>query len=847
MVTVALENLRSHLRRVVAAAIAIVLGVGFLAATLVIGDTMRGGFAGAFVAGNDGTAVVVRSDTRIGDDDLAYDPGSVPVGLLDQLLAVPGVDAATLHVRGLAQILSAGGHPLGGDGPPTLASNWIDDPRLSPWRLVDGRSPSGAGEVVIDRASARAGDLSIGSVTTIRTPDPVEVTIVGIATFGAEDSLGPTTQVLFDTRTAQELMLGGTDRATDIRLAASAGVDEDVVADRVAAVLPPGTEAITGSALSAEQLADLEDDFIGFFHALLLVFAGIGLLVATLTIHNTFSIIVAQRARGSALLRALGASRTQVVASVALESLVIALVASAAGVATGLVLAALALWGMDNAGFGVPGGMQWSTTSLVLSASVGVIATMAATVVPAVTASRVPPLAAIRDVAVDRSGASRVRVGVGTALGGVAVASVLWSPSVEGSELPVSGLGIVAAIAAAVLAGPALAVPVASGFGWPIARMRGRSGLLARRNAVRNPRRTASTATSLMVGVGVVVLFVSVASSLTAYIDRALADRFAGDLVIDSDSFSGPGLGTELAVEIDALRDVELAVPVAIGVLRIGDEVHHPTVADLAGLAQLLDVEVIDGSLGSDASASAAVSRRFAGDRDLSVGDSLSLTFGSDDPVDITIGAIYAQRDLAGDLLVDRATWEIHGAPAIERMVMIGLADGVTPAAGRASVAAVAATMAAPPPLDRDEYVSKVAGELDQVLAMVFALLAVAVVIAVMGIGNTMSLSVHERTRELGLLRAVGMTRPRVRAAVRWESVIVASFGCLTGVALGTFGAWGVLRAIEAADETPIGFSMPVGAIGIVLVLGAACGVAAGLRPAARAARVDVLDAIAAE
>lgn len=845
MVIIALRGIRAHVRRILAAAIAIVLGVGFLTATLVLNDSMRAGFGASFVAGNEGTAVIVRSDARFGSTDMVLDQGTVPVELLDDLTSESGVAAGALHVEGLAQIVSASGTPLGGDGPPTLGSNWIDDPRLSPWRLAEGRAPNAEGEVVIDRSSARAGDLDIGSVTTVRTPHPQTVTVVGIATFGEADSQGPTTQVLFDTDTAQQLLVGDANRATALRLAADAGVDHDELAGRITALLPRATEAITGAQLSAEQMADLESDFLGAFNGLLLAFAAVGLVVATLTIHNTLSIIVAQRSKESALLRALGASRRQVVAMVAVESLSIGVVASAAGVGAGLGLAGLALLGMSSAGFGAPGGMHWSTTSLLVGLAVGVVVTAAATIVPAVAASRIAPLAAVRDSAVERPAASRLRLGTAAAFGLGAAACVIATTRVDGSELAITGLGILAAIISLLLAGPTLAGPVARALGWPLARFRGQPGDLARRNAVRNPRRTAGTATSLTIGVGVVVLFLVVASSMTHYIDRTLAASFNGDLVIVTDSFSGPGLSPDLGPSLDALDEVDRSAAVGEGVARFGDEVVYPSVADPVDLAELLDLDLIEGTAADASATGLAISHRFADDHGLSLGDPISLEFGAAGRLDHTVGAIYGQRDLMGDLIVTRQSWSAADAPVSEPFVMISLAPGVDPDVGRAAVTVVADRLSAPPPIDRHEYVDQIADELDEVLAMVFALMAVAVLIAIMGIGNTMSLSIHERTRELGLLRAVGMSRTGVRAAVRWESVIVAAFGGVAGAALGTFGAWAVLRAVAAAGEMPVGFTLPTTSLVIVMLLGALSGVVAGLRPARRAARIDILDALA--
>jgi putative ABC transport system permease protein len=844
MSRVVLSGLRADLRRVLAAAIAIVLGVAFFAATLVLGDSMRAGFRDSFVAGNDGLAAVVRSAARLGNDDAGFDPGTVPVELAERLRTVDGVAAAAIAVEGRAQILDPDGRPIGGDGPPTLAGNWIDDERLSPWDLAEGRAPAASDEVVIDRASARRAGYEVGDTATIRTPDPRTVTVVGVATFAGADSQGPVTHVLFDTATAQDLFLMRRDVATSLRLAAEPGVDEDELVDRIEPLLDESLEALTGSALSAEQLAELESDFLGFFRTMLTGFAVIGLVVAVLTIHNTFAILVAQRSRQAALLRAIGATRRQVLGAVTAESLLVGVVASAAGVSAGIGLAALALAGMDAAGFGAPGSMQWSLTSLALAWTVGVVATLAASVLPAVHASRVPPLAATRELAVDRSGVSRSRVVVGAGLGLVAIATVAVAVTGDPGSPALGALGVLAGVAALVVAGPILARPVATTLGWPIARLRGRVGVLAQRNAVRNPRRTASTASSLMIGVAVVVFFATVAQSLTGYIERTVDAQFGGDLVIEQDSFSGPGLSRALPDRLAELDETAEVVPLLGGALRAGERTLYPTITDVAALDRLVDLDVTSGDVRALGDTGLAVSDHLATDLGWSTGDVVELQI-SGTPVELTVGAVYRARDLAGDLLLPTGAWERYGPPVAPYVVMIGLAPGIDLDAGRAAVAAVAADESAPAPLDRDDFVDTASAEIDQIIAVIVALLAVAVVIAVMGIGNTMSLSVHERTRELGLLRALGTGRSSVRAAVRWESVIVATFGSVLGLGLGTLGAWVTVDVVSGTESIDVSLAVPVTTFAVITLLGAAAGVLAGLRPARRASRVDVLAALA--
>ncbi len=845
MITVVLSGLRADLRRVISAAVAIVLGVSFLAATLVIGDTMRGGFRDAFVTGNEGLAAVVRSDLRSGDDEVAMDLGTVPVSLVGRIGALEQVSAVSLAIEGHAQILDASGSPIGGDGPPTLAGNWIDDPRLSPWSVAEGRAPVADGEVVIDRASARRGGHSIGDVITLRTPEALQATLVGIATFAGEDSQGPVTQALFATETAQDLFVGDTSLATSIRVAAADGVDEAEVAAAVSTLVSDDSEVITGSELSAEQIADLETDFIGFFQGMLTVFAGIGLVVATLTIHNTFAIVVAQRGRQAALLRALGASRRQVLASVGAEAGLIGVASSAIGVTGGIGLAALATWAMDAAGFGVPGSLRWSVTSLVVAWTFGVVATLAAAMIPAVHASRTPPLAAVRNLATDQTGISRRRVVIGGLLASISALALGLTATGDEVSMGIAAAGVLALLVAAIVAGPVLARPMTAVLGWPIARLRGRTGDLARRNAARNPRRTSATAASLMVGVAIVVFFSTTASSLTGYINRTVDAQFAGDLVIEQDGFSGPGLPRTLAPRLGELDETATVVPMANGVGRLGDAVVYPTITDTPALAALIDLDPVAGDPRTLGPSGIAVSSRFAEDHGVWVGDTLAMTIGPD-PADLTIDAIYRSRDLAGDVVIDSQTWGRYGSPASTAVILIGLAPDADPVAARSTITAVAADEAAPPPMDREEYVERISGQIDQLIGVVFALLAIAVIISVMGIGNTMSLSVHERVRELGLLRAVGMGRRSLRATVRWESVIVAVFGTVIGLAVGTIGSWAALRAFASSEQVELTLAVPVTTLVVIVTLGATAGILAALRPARRAARLDILTAIAA-
>ncbi|MBK5221657.1 MAG: FtsX-like permease family protein [Acidimicrobiia bacterium] len=846
MLRTTLKNLRSHLRRLVSTSLAVVLGVGFLAATLFIGDTMRGSFDQAFTEANDGLAVAVRSQVQFGDTDIVSQNGTVDITLADEIRQLDGVDAVQISIEGTAQIVGANGDPIGGGGPPTLGRNWIDDPRLNPYELAEGRAPVAPDEVVIDRGAAEAGDLAVGDTTTIRSPEPVPVEIVGIVTFGDQDSLGPSTYAAFTTERAQELFVGDAGAADRLLVAAETDVDHDDLAAQVAALLPDDLETLTAAEVAADQLADIEGDFIGFFETMLLGFAGIALLVATFSIHNTFSILVAQRTRESALLRAIGASRAQVLGAVALEAAVIGVVATTVGLAVGVGLAQLAMAAMDAAGFGMAGSIVLSSGAVLAAAAIGVGVTLVASLAPSLAASRVPPLAAIRDVATERTSASKGRVIAGAVLLVGAGLALLTAPSAGDGAPARAGLAAAVVLVAAVMLGPVAARPLAGALGRPIAALRGHTGLLARRNAMRNPRRTSGTASALTLGVAVVALFTVFASSITTSIDDTVDRSFGGDLVV-STGFGEAALSGDLAAAIGELPEVAAAIPLGSAVAEVNGEVVYPTPTDPAGLEGVLDLDVQEGSLDDVGIDGMAVGTRRADDEGWSLGDAVTLDLADGTQEVLRVGALYNSIDLVGDMLVHRDMWSAHTAQITDVAVLIDVADGVDLTAANVAVTGVSERFAAPAPQDRDEFVETAAGQVNQVLGVVYGLLAVAVLIALMGIANTVSLSVHERTRELGLLRAVGQTRSQLRAMVRWESVIVAVFGAVSGVVVGVLIGWGVLRAIAEAEGVATPLTLPATSLAIVVAVGAVAGVLAAVRPARRAARLDVLQAIATD
>ncbi len=737
MIRTTLKTLWSRKRRLASTSIAVVLGVAFLAATLILGATTRAGFRDTFTAANDGTDVVVRNDTRIGSEESRM-RGLIDESTVADVAAVDGVASAVAEVRGTAQLVGADGQPVGGDGPPTIAANWVADTELSWLTLTAGRAPQAGGEVVVDRATAEQAGLSIGDETTVLTPEPVPVTVVGLATYGGTENVGGVTYLAFDTDSAQQLFAGRSDSITAVLVRAEDGVDATELEARIAATLPDGIEALTGAELTAEQQRDVESDFLGFFQTLLLAFAGVAVVVAAFSIHNTFSILVAQRTRESALLRAVGASRRQVVLTVAAEALAVGVLATGIGFATGVGIASV-LQSVMESGLELPAAdLVINAGAIVASVIVGVGTTLVASVGPAIKASRVPPLAAMRDVAIDRSGSSMRRAVVGTLVAGVGAAALITSTSTPENAMVRAGLGSLGLLVGAVVLGPVVARPAAAVLGAGPAAFRGVTGRLARRNAMRNPRRTAASASALMVGAAVVGLFTTLGASIKASIDETVDADFAGDLIVLPEGFSGSLLSPDLAPAIAELPDVESAVGTAYGPTVIDGGTVEVAATEISGLAAVFDLGVTSGSLDGFVDSDVAISEEFADDRGLAVGSSIPMTWVDGETSDHVVTAVYHDRMTFGDVIVSTEALAEHVAQDNVTVVLVDVADGASVDAVKADVASLAAGFGAPEPMDRDEYSDSVAAEIDTMLYFVYGMLGVAVIIALMGIANTL-------------------------------------------------------------------------------------------------------------
>jgi putative ABC transport system permease protein len=841
MLRISLRTLRAHARRFTSTIIAVALGVAFLSGVLVMVATFQKSFDDMFATGTAGTAAAVRSDTSI---DLGF--GDAARGEIDESIAtaIEGVDgvAAVQPVReGTAQIVGSDGEIIGGGGPPQLGSEWITVDALNPWRLDSGRAPDGPEEVVIDKASARQGDLEVGDTTQLFTPEPLDVTIVGIAKYGTADSPGPLTQAMF-TEEGAIAHLGGTPGMVDSFLvSADPGTSQEAVTAAIADVLPDGVEAITGDELT-EESQQIGRDFISVMRPALLAFALIALLVGTFSIYNTFAIVVAQRTRDAALMRAIGASRRQVITSTLLEAGIVGLVGGLLGLAAGIGLAAglgailSSFTGLSSSSLLISG----STVATALIVGIGV--TVVAAQLPARRASKVPPVAALREVAVDGGQVGRLRPIIGLVVLAIGLALGLNGALGDGSATT-AGAGAALLLLAAIVLAPSVASPLVRVIGAPISRIKGVSGLMARRNAVRNPRRTGSTATALVIGVAVVALFTVVAASIRTSLDEIIDRQIAGDVVVQGPDVDGfVGLAPSFQ---EKLRDLpETAAAAGVGGMpgTIDGDDDFLSFTNASAIDEVIDLDIASGSAAEFGVGEIAVSEDYASDRSLEMGDTVPVTYIDGVEEDLTVGLIYRETALAGSFFVDIETVAPHAPQVGPNAMILKAASGVT--AEQLDTAAQAAAKDWPGATieTREEFAETQGRSVDQMLMLIYVLLALSIGIALMGIANTISLSTLERRHELGLLRAVGQTRRQVRSMVRWEAVMVSSLGTLAGLAVGVGGGAMVIRAAGEDFNT---VAIPIGTLIVVVLIGAAAGVLASARPAARAAKTDVLTAIA--
>lgn len=832
----AFRNLLASKLRLFLTSLSVVLGVGFVVGAFVLGDTINRAFDNVFATANEGVAVQVRGVKTVSEADRQ----PVPIAVLDDIRRVDGVDAAHGEVFGFAQIIGRDNKAAGLEGPPALGFGWIDDAELNPLRITAGEPPRGPEEVVIDKTTVEDENFVLGERVRIITLGGSNLyRLVGIVAFGAENNLAGATMASFTNPTAQRLFdLPG--RFSSVLVTGDPGVGDAALAGRVQAVLPAGYEAITGET-AAEEASDQFKQFIDIFRNFLLAFAAIALFVGSFIIFNAFRITVAQRTRQLGLLRAVGASPGQVVRTVLLEATFIGVVASILGVAFGVGFAALLRAGFNAFGASLPAtSLQIGERSIIAGLLVGMLVTLAAALLPAWRASRVPPIAAMREV--HAPGSPRARLVVSVLLTALGVALVLVGTFAPlgglAQRFSFIGLGALILFVGAAMLTQYVARPLARLLGAPMART-GLAGRLGQENAMRNPRRTAQTAAALTIGVALVTGVTVFAASINETFVGLLDKRLRADIVVlagNQQPFSpaaAEALGRSLQFSgVTALRPGEFK--------DANGDTQDLEAVDPPALDNVYDPDIASGSFAAlSQPATIAIHTDYAKENDLRVGSAMPVLFSKTGNVTLQVVAVYRDESF-GPFHISHSEYARNFTTSQDLLILARAREGVPLEEAKASAEA---NLKEFPNLDvrtKAEYKDFVSSQINSFLRLFYVLLAMAVIIAVFGIILTLALSVFERTREIGLLRAVGLSRRSVRAMIRWEAIIVALIGALVGLVLGVF------LGVVSVSSIPLfkALAIPWGSMIVFLVLAAVFGVIAAILPARRAARLNVLEAI---
>ena len=836
----AIRNLLAHKARLAMSGLAVVLGVAFVTGTLTFTDALNKTFTGLFKDAAADVNVEPRAafETGMAGMDMNSASASLPASLVDQVTGVDGVAAAAGYVQASGvYVLDADGHVADTGGAPGIGISWTTDPQLNSASLVDGQAPTTSGQVAIDSGTADDLGYHVGEKITVLTPGPlVQATLVGIFRFGQDGGLAGASMTAFDTATAQRLLLTK-GRFSEIGAAAEAGTTHAQLADRLTATLGSGYQVTTKEQKAADQAASLEDS-LKFINTFLLVFAGVALFVGSFLILNTFSMLVAQRTRELALLRALGASRRQVTRTVLIEALVLGVVGATVGLGGGYALA-YALKGLfGRFGLTIDSGLTLTGATMAWSYLIGVAVTLVAAYLPARRAATVPPVAAMRADLVTTPRPLRARTIAGAAV--AAAAGAALAVGTAAGTMPLVAVGAFGLLVAVIVLSPVLAVPFVRGFGLVLPRLAGTTGRLAKENALRNPRRTAATSSALMIGLSLVTGFSILGASARASIDRTADDVLRADYVISA--AMGQPFTPAVADQVRHLDGVKSVAVERYGTAEIDGHEGYFSAYDPGVVGDALAIDMTEGRLSDLSANTMLVSEKEATRGGTSVGDSVRFEVANGQSRQLRIAGVYGDDNGLGPYVIAMDTYTATGGVALDQNVYITL--DTSAAAVHDALDRVVADYPVVQLRDAEGYKQDKRAGIDQLLTLINALLALSVLIAVLGVVNTLVLSVIERTRELGLLRALGMDRRQVRRMVRLEAVVISLYGAALGIGLGTL--LGLALTTVLHSQGLVATAVPLPQLVLGLVLGGVIGLVAAAVPARRAGRLNVLDAIAA-
>ena len=860
----AVRGARADKVRLIASLTAIVISVAFMTTTQLLTATIAASFSRSVATTYGDAALIVRAGGGV-QSDLGITRPPVDSALAERVATVPGVGAVGGRVRSQVAVLDRHGQPIGGAnaGPAVTALNWPTD-RGSGWAVTDGRAPAGPGELVMDVRTAAAADFLLGDRVVMQTNGGVgQFQLVGLARFRGGDDYAGSSAVLLETATAQaQLLRPGAFNWIEIGLAP--GADRDATQTGVARALGPDADVVTADEYAHETQSAL-DQLLGALRTVLTVMTAVALVVGAFIISNTFTIVVAQRSRELALLRAIGGSTRQALSSIALEALLTGALAVGVGLAVGAVLAR-AMAGIVTGAGGIAGDpfasavvggatvavehLEWPLGALALIVVSSLVVTVGSAWLPAWRACRVPPVDALRESTTELEPPSdrRRRIGTGSVVAGaviVALALVDKGPQ----SIVFVGLGSFLGFVGTIVIGPALVERFAA-----VARpVEGRfTARLARRNAVRNARRTAATASALTIGVALVALFAIVVSSLKVTVTEAIDTLIGADVVVDSGTFGSTGIDPAFREQVAAIPGVERAVGIELGFATVDGTPTQVIGADLRELTRIVRVDEARGSIADLRDDEVAIDVTTAATKGWKLGSevpsSLADAGGTPGSTPVKVGAIFDTGGVGNGfgILMSRDGFNSHFPvqQQTDNQLFVTLTDGAVAADVQQRLTGlISATYPSAKVRDLDAYKQAQSGLLDVVLSTVGALVVLAMGIAVLGIANTLALSVHERTREIGMLRAVGTTRRQVQATIRWESILFAVQGAVTGTVLGVAIAWALVRALTIQGSSLL-FAMPWALLGGTVVAAVAAGLLAAQLPAVAAARLRPVEAL---
>jgi putative ABC transport system permease protein len=846
-VLIARRSIRARLGRLIAISIAILVGVSFVVGSFVLADSLRKTFDDLFTNISQNLDLQVRSSVAFGENDVQTQRDPVPASVLDTVRGVEGVKLAEPQLQRYAQIINPQGDVVKTQGAPTLGVSWSNSP-LSGLNIKSGTPPSGIGQVAIDKSTADREDITLGDkIQVITDTGTYPVTVTALVGLGDSDGFAGATLAAFDPQTAQQV-LGSNGTYDSIAVQVADGADPATVQKSIQAALPQHTEVVTRQVVIDENKQAL-DSVITAFGTGLLVFAFITAFVSAFLINNVFQITIGQRLRELAMMRAIGAHGGQVRRLIYFEALVMAVVATIIGIAGGVGVARLLISVFNSAGAGFPStGTVLLPRTIIVAFLVGVGITLASVIIPARRAAKIPPVAAMRpELGFEAMSAKRLIVGtIVTLIGALLFVIGLFArPGGTIGLIAFAAIGGLMLFLGVASVSSTVARPVTKLIGWPVAKLFRTPGVLARENAGRAPRRTSATAAALMIGVALVSAAAVFASSLRSTFTGVLERSVKADYIITDESFQG--LPPTVA---DALKGVkELSAVTAVRgttALVNGDQKAIGAVDPLA-FEQLVNIDLKQGSYEALDQGGVFVYKDPANDLKLSIGDPVQMTFQNGNQITLPVAGIFNDASIAGNWLISLDTLNKVSPTSTNRdfLVAAKLAPGVTPEQGSQAVEAAMKPFPQAKVQTNAEFRQSQEDQINQLLVVITVLLGFSIIIAVLGISITLALGVFERTREIGLMRAVGMNKRQTRRTVRWEAIIVSTFGAIVGIVVGSL--LGVVLSLAVPDTVidHITFS-PV--IVIAILIGAViAGFVAALYPSYKASNMNVLQAIATE